>query len=62
MNAMTDFERGYETGALQRKALPWESMSDEEWHDLWIQFGCMPMSIWSELTHAIERGLREKNT
>lgn len=46
----------------QRNPLPWETLSDEEWDELWVDFG-KPQTEWfAEFTEAIEKKLREKNT
>lgn len=47
---------------LERRPLPWESLSDEEWNELWVNFGKPSTEWFAELTDAIEKKLREKNT
>jgi hypothetical protein len=46
----------------QRNPLPWETLSDEDWDELRENFGNPPTEWFAELTDAIEKKLREKNT
>jgi len=47
---------------LKRRPLPWESLSDEEWGELWKNFGEPEIDWFVDLTEAIDKMLREKNT
>ena len=46
----------------QRNPLPWETLSDEDWDELRENFGNPPTEWFAELTDAIEKKLKEKNT
>lgn len=46
----------------QRNPLPWETLSDEEWDELWNQFNKPDIDWFVELTEAVEKKLKEKNT
>jgi hypothetical protein len=47
---------------LERKPLPWESLSDEEWGKLWKDYGEPEIDWFVDLTEEIDKMLREKNT
>lgn len=47
---------------LKRRPLPWETLSDEEWSELWKNFGEPEIDWFVDLTEAVEKILREKNT